>query len=514
MNEAKPPEIAQAFGLCAIALCLIPIIVLVPIAINPGLYVPNMLISFYAPKFWVFMVLSAPLLMAVMVVMFLDRRRLVVPVLVPALAFLGAAVVSTVFSGSPAYSLLGDRYEGLFALAAEILLFYAAVRFLDSWARVKVFLRVGVATATLISIYGIAQQFFLDPISDLGIPWFSGDRSASTLGGPVYLAAYLTLMMGAALALYFLSERRWVRGIWLVALALIGACWLYTYTRGAILGVGLALPVVLLLAYLRLRSIRPLLLPIAVLVVAMLVAQLATPRATSLANLFGSVNIFSANALYVSGAVLGAGVLAVVLWLAYRRVGSFKPLLLPLAGVAVIALVAFFLSPLAAGFIGGIDEVGTQGSPQQSAEIPQEDREGSVASRFWIWRDTITMTLDRPLLGFGPDNFLYPFDPYQGDDLRAFLAPNRLLVDRAHNELLQIAATTGLLGLAAYLWILVAYFRNAYRRIGWVQLALFGGVLAYILQLQTAFSTIATGVTFWAILGVSVAVMRLQDQDQ
>lgn len=36
-------------------------------------------------------------------------------------------------------------------------------------------------------------------------------------------------------------------------------------------------------------------------------------------------------------------------------------------------------------------------------------------------------------------------------------------------------------------------------------------VLACILQLQRAFTTIAIGVTFWAILGVSVAVMRLQE---
>ncbi|CAN5885125.1 hypothetical protein BH23ACT11_BH23ACT11_15780 [soil metagenome] len=36
-------------------------------------------------------------------------------------------------------------------------------------------------------------------------------------------------------------------------------------------------------------------------------------------------------------------------------------------------------------------------------------------------------------------------------------------------------------------------------------------MLDYILQLQTAFTTIATGVTFWVILGVSVAIMRLPD---
>ncbi len=56
----------------------------------------------------------------------------------------------------------------------------------------------------------------------------------------------------------------------------------------------------------------------------------------------------------------------------------------------------------------------------------------------------------------------------------------------------------------------MSYFREAYRSGGWAIVALSGGVLAYILQLQTAFTTIATGVTFWAILGVSVAIMRIQ----
>ena len=38
-------------------------------------------------------------------------------------------------------------------------------------------------------------------------------------------------------------------------------------------------------------------------------------------------------------------------------------------------------------------------------------------------------------------------------------------------------------------------------------------MLAYILQLQVVFTTIAFGVIFWAILGVSVAVMRIQEAE-
>jgi hypothetical protein len=60
-------------------------------------------------------------------------------------------------------------------------------------------------------------------------------------------------------------------------------------------------------------------------------------------------------------------------------------------------------------------------------------------------------------------------------------------------------------------WVFVSYFLNAYRRGGWALLALSGGVLAYVLEIQTSFSNIVDEVAFWAVLGASVAVMRLQD---
>jgi type II secretory pathway pseudopilin PulG len=125
------------------------------------------------------------------------------------------------------------------------------------------------------------------------------------------------------------------------------------------------------------------------------------------------------------------------------------------------------------------------------------------------------MIMDRPLLGYGPDNFAEPFKPYMSEDLKAAItnASGQLnTVDRAHNDSLQIAATTGILGLAAYVWIFVSYFSNAYRHRGWPLVALSGGLLAYILQLQLSFPSASSNVAFWGLLGSSVAIMRLQDQ--
>jgi hypothetical protein len=131
----------------------------------------------------------------------------------------------------------------------------------------------------------------------------------------------------------------------------------------------------------------------------------------------------------------------------------------------------------------------------------------SVYARLLIWRDTIPVILERPLLGHGLDNFQSPFSRHAGDDLKAIV--NYRPVDEAHNEFLQVAATTGLLGLASYIWIFVAYFRKVYMCGGWTLIALSAGVLAYIVHLQTAFTSVATGVTFWGVIGCSVAVMRL-----
>lgn len=194
----------------------------------------------------------------------------------------------------------------------------------------------------------------------------------------------------------------------------------------------------------------------------------------------------------------------VILYLAYRRLGSVRPLTLPLV-VALVAMAgAHLLSPDSSTSLARFDAANLAPTVE---EVP-EGGDASVVTRLLMWRDTVPVIAERPIIGHGPDNFAEPFDRHEGEDLRAFFG--KIVVDKAHNEFLQVAATTGLLGLGAYLWIFVSYFRHAYKSGGWVTLVLSGAVLAYILQLQTAFTTIATGVTFWAILGVSVAIMRLR----
>ena len=107
---------AQGLELGTVAIA-ITIVVLVPVVLDTDalLYAPH---EAYAPlKFEVFMGFSAALLVTVLGVVVLRRGPLGVPVLIPALAFLGVSALSALLSEDPWHSLFGDRKNGLLSLA-------------------------------------------------------------------------------------------------------------------------------------------------------------------------------------------------------------------------------------------------------------------------------------------------------------------------------------------------------------------------------------------------------------
>ncbi|MGI8858645.1 MAG: O-antigen ligase family protein, partial [Rubrobacteraceae bacterium] len=293
------------------------------------------------------------------------------------------------------------------------------------------------------------------------------------------------------MALCFKANSRSERTPWLLALAVIGACWIYTDTRGAMLSVVVALPVVLWVAHRKMGTVRPLQVPLATLILAVIAAIMASA-------VFGNLSLPPYVAIPLITYLI---LLGVVLWLSDLRPGVEGPLLTALAVLTVV--VAAVAVVVVASNMGLLDRttVGREGG--SSAQV-----------RLGIWRDTVPTILERPLLGHGPDNFAGPFQSHVDEELKSAITMSDgevKTVDRPHNDLLQVAATTGLLGLAAYIWLLVSYFRNAYRRGGWPLIALTSGVLVYILQIQTSFPTASSSVAFWGILGASAAIMRLQD---
>ncbi|MGE5603997.1 MAG: O-antigen ligase family protein [Nitrososphaerales archaeon] len=159
--------------------------------------------------------------------------------------------------------------------------------------------------------------------------------------------------------------------------------------------------------------------------------------AVALITLAAAIATFSKGAILLG---LPAGLAVVLLGGAWRS-GRRWPLWLLLAFgvVAALALVVLFRTPRFAGLF---------------------DFEGGTSFfRIKLWRGALNMALDHPLLGVGPDNFLYAYRT-------RYVLPSgwqELNLSHPHNILLDLWTRLGLVGVAAGLGALVVAFVAGWR---------------------------------------------------
>jgi tetratricopeptide (TPR) repeat protein len=128
-----------------------------------------------------------------------------------------------------------------------------------------------------------------------------------------------------------------------------------------------------------------------------------------------------------------------------------------------------------------------------------------AGSRFGIWVDSLRLIASRPILGYGPDNVGLVFPRFQTGDW-GVAGSLRQPIDKAHLELLQIAATQGVIGIAAYVFLLAAFLRTFWsaRRIDQAVLA-FAGWAAYMVAVQLNFTALASALPFWIFAAAAMA---------
>jgi Tfp pilus assembly protein PilF len=122
------------------------------------------------------------------------------PLLVCALAYLGAATLSTVLSIDPQLSVWGShtRLEGLVTLLAQLTVFASVALRLRRRAQVDRLLDAVAAASLPVCAYGVLQRLGRDPLD-----WqvaFQEWRVSTTLGNPVFAGEYLVLALSATLA--------------------------------------------------------------------------------------------------------------------------------------------------------------------------------------------------------------------------------------------------------------------------------------------------------------------------
>jgi O-antigen ligase len=78
-------------------------------------------------------------------------------------------------------------------------------------------------------------------------------------------------------------------------------------------------------------------------------------------------------------------------------------------------------------------------------------------TRLLLWKQALIITKERPILGWGPENFSPAFEKH-------YLPQFEVWFDRAHNIFLDYLAQTGILGLLSYLSIFVIFYWQFFRK--------------------------------------------------
>src|SRR3989339_811672 len=195
------------------------------------------------------------------------------------------------------------------------------------------------------------------------------------------------------------------------------------------------------------------------------------------------------------GAILGliGGLLLTALLIAIfekERVGLRKVALGILAGI--VLLIGGFFALKNTSFI-------TE-SPVLSRFSSISLTEQTTKSRFMVWNMAFQGFKERPILGWGQENFNFVFNKYYDPNMYG----QEPWFDRAHNVFFDWLIAGGILGLLAYLSLFVLALWDLWKRgsaFSIVEKAIFTGLLAgYFFQNIFVFDNIGSYIMFFSIL--------------
>lgn len=150
----------------------------------------------------------------------------------------------------------------------------------------------------------------------------------------------------------------------------------------------------------------------------------------------------------------------------------------------------------------------------QDSEI---ERTGS--GRFFIYKYSIPLLIEQPILGSGPDTFDKSFPQHKFNNM--VNRDQKYIVDKAHNEYLQIGVTLGLPALFFYLLFLLTIFKKGFKalksfkknidKINKYHAALFFAVISYTVTALFNISVVSVAPIFWVVLGLNITLSQLEE---
>lgn len=377
------------------------------------------------------------------------------------LGWLLISILATIFSCNPRVSIFGlfRHYEGLTSLFAYLTIFFIVYQYGLKYS--SILIGAILSAGTLTSIYGLIQHLELDPISWVGCG--SKYRLSSSFGNPVFFSAYLAIIV--PIATKFILEKSGIKLLFSIILfSFLYWTFLMTNTRGCIVGLGVGL--LFFLFYLGWQELKRL----------------------------------------------------------YRR-------------LLIIGVIFFFITLIInmnpnTSFLGrfAADMVLSKSHPDapkaislfstQDNKIEEGEKEtisfglgGSAALRIFLWQDVMNIIKDFPILGTGVDTLGLIYLKYRQKKVIEYEGDAK--ADSAHNELLDVGYSRGIIGILFYLWlffvifvILVKYRHLQGQKERLLAASCASGMLAYLVQAQFSFGITPVLSLFWAVAGLSLATIQ------
>jgi len=167
---------------------------------------------------------------------------------------------------------------------------------------------------------------------------------------------------------------------------------------------------------------------------------------------------------------------------------------------AIAALVIIILMPLFFWMIRGTAFVRSTPALKRLTNYSLSER--TIQSRFMIWKMSAKAVMERPILGWGQENYYLVFQKYYNPGLYS----QEPWFDRSHNVFFDWAVHGGILGLLSYLSIFAAALwgivrgmrRNLFAT--WQGLVIIVLLVSYFFQNLFVFDNLNTYILFFAVL--------------
>ena len=197
------------------------------------------------------------------------------------------------------------------------------------------------------------------------------------------------------------------------------------------------------------------------------------------------------------GCVVILGVATVFVFMNKKLWKPFVVLLITFVGIAV------FVNESSNGNLS--NRFLSIGKDTQAFLEKEEGYEKAGANRGYIWLRTIDLIQESPWVGYGLENLETHFvETFQEEMIDMYGVV--FLVDRAHNEYLHIAVSSGIPALIVYLVFIWLCLKRGFEllKLNDRYLPYLTAVLAYLVQAFFNISVVSVAYIFWIFLGVIV----------